>query len=317
MASLNNSIQGNSTKMKLKTLLLFVAATLAGTLRAQTEQTLTVDCGKDIVLCPGDSYAFITAYPLDGEVNNENFDTLFIGQNVRVTGGTEPYTYTWSCDTQTWYDGRFPQNATNFLNNITSANPYIIYTPYNQVTVFRLQVADAKGNVAIDSLTLFQESFTCIMEYPMMLPKENPVYIDGYLGMYGCFPIYYSAVYKDDTINLPTRIEFLPSDSITICAIDSVGCYIKPVTLYAKDFLITSVDEELSDHDVVKLIDNTLVFNNNREKQIRIYSAVGQLLYSGSTANSIFKLPPLKNAGHCICSVIIDKKISSLHLYYK
>ena len=299
-----------------KLLLISVFAVFStGLLRAQTDSTLTVDCGENIVICPGDFYALITSYALDEDLKNENLDTLFIGRNVKVAGGVEPYTYTWSCNAQPWYNGSFSLNANDFLNDITSANPYIIYEPLENVTVFRLQVTDAEGNVAVDSLTLYRETFTCVMEYPYLTSSGNPVYITGNdLGMSSLYPMTHFAVFKGDTIDLPASFEFQRNDSITIFSIDSVGCKVEPATIHYRNIWFTSIDESIINDNVVKLVANTLYFNDASEKQIRIYSTNGQLLYSKNTTDTRLDIPLLKNTNHCVCSVIVNNKSYSFHL---
>ena len=287
----------------------------AVTLKAQTDSTLTIDCGENIVICPGDFYALITSYALVEDLKNENLDTLFIGRNVKVAGGVEPYTYTWSCDAQPWYNGSFSLNANDFLNDITSANPYIIYEPLENVTVFRLQVVDAKGNAAVDSLALLKEHFVCVPEYPYLVSYGNPVYISGDdLGMSSLYPQTHYAVFKGDTIDLPASFEFQKDDSIIIFSIDSVGCNIEPATIYYHNIWFTSINESNA-VDVVKLIGNSLVFNGSSEKQIRIYTINGQLLYSKNTTDTRLDIPLLKDTNHGVCRVIVNNKTYSFHLF--
>ncbi|MBO7433285.1 MAG: hypothetical protein J6U13_05975 [Salinivirgaceae bacterium] len=288
-------------------------------LKAQTDSTLTVDCGGNIVICPDDFYAFITAFALEGDVKNENLDTLFIGRNVKVVGGVEPYTYTWSCDAQPWYNGSFSLDANDFLNDITSANPHIIYEPLKNVTVFRLQVTDAKGLVVVDSLALLRSSFSYYTDAPNDLVEKtegNKIYLTGEQKNMDCLfpPVTYFAVINSDTIALPAFITVQETDSVTIFGIDSVGCHDYP-RKYSGERLLVSINESSAADDNVKLVANTLVFNDNSEKQIRVYSTNGQLLYSKNTTDTRFDLPSLKSVNQCVCSVIVNNKTYSFHLF--
>ena len=278
-------------------------------IQAQTEQPLTVDCGEDIIICPDKCYAFFCIGATD---------TLFIGQNVKITGGVAPYTYAWSCNQQE--QGLKMITASGFLSDTTIANPYFKWSVSTYICPFYLKVTDAKGNIAIDSLTLLREEFLYATTGNADLEKEsvgNQIYLTGeQRDLYSVFPMKYFAVIESDTIALPAYITIQETDSVTIFGIDSLGCKDYPRTFYGK-WLFVSIDEKTADNNAVKLIDNDLVFNTNSEKQIRIYSAVGQLVYSGSTTDSRFKLPALKNIGNCICSVTIDGKTTSLHLFYK
>ena len=304
--------------MKTRLLLLFFAVFSAGLLRAQTDSTLTVDCGKNIVICPGDFYALITSYALNEKERSENLDTLFIGRNVKVTGGVEPYTYTWSCDAQHWYSGSFSLNANDFLNDIASANPYIKYEPLKNVTIFRLQVVDVKGNVAVDSLFLLRETFTYLTDGNNDLVEKNEgnkIYLTGEQPGMDCLfpPMSYFAVIESDTIALPAYVTIQETDSVTIFGIDSIGCHDYPRKELGK-WLLVSIDESIVDDNVVKLVANTLYFNNDFKKQIHIYSTTGQLVYTKITADTSFDIPPLKNVNHCVCSVIVNNKPYSFHL---
>ena len=290
--------------MKVKYLLLIPAIICVGKLQAQNNTPLTVDCGEDIVICPGDIYSCIYG---------DATDTLFIGKNLKVTGGVSPYTYSWSCKTQ-GYD-RWTFTVNDILNNTTIANPYFTRLPEDHKCTFTLKVTDAEGNIAVDSLKLFQESFTCVMEYPYKMANGNPVHISGDdLGMNILFPLKYYAVFKGDTIDLPANFDFQKNDSIIIFTIDSVGCYVEPVTLhYRQIWWANSIDEENATN-YVRLVANTLVFNDDSEKQVYIYSTVGQLLYSKKTAAKNFDLAFLPKTSQYVCSVIVNNKKYSFHL---
>ena len=296
-----------------KLLLISVFAVFStGLLRAQTDSTLTVDCGENIVICPGDFYALIFYSPFDVST-----DTLYIGRNVEVSGGTPPYTYDWSCEPQE--QGLKMVTASDLLNDTTIANPYFKWSPSEYKFPLYLKVTDAKGNIAIDSLYLLWETFTYYLtdgDNDLVGKAEgNKIYLTGEQpGMYCLFPpMSYFAVIESDTIALPAYVTIHETDSVTIFGIDSIGCYDYPRKYWGKWFLV-SINESIADDNVVKLVANTLYFNDASEKQIRIYSTNGQLLYSKNTTDTRLNIPLLKNTNHCVCSVIVNNKSYSFHL---
>jgi len=288
--------------MKNKILVLVFAVLFANGAVGQTKTPLTVDCGENIVICPNDIYAIIY---------EEGEDTLFIGQNVKITGGVSPCTYEWSCKPQG--EGKWKFTTSNILNDTTIRNPYFLRPPKDYICTFTLKVTDANGNVAVDSITILKEEFVYIPEYPRIISKENPVYISGNeIGLASLFPLAHYAIFKGDTVEMPTYFDLQKKDSIIICTIDSVGCYIKPVTLHYGDIWWTSIDDSNATEDYVKLISNTLIFNDNSKKQILIYSTNGILIYYKKTIDVNFELP---NISHCICTVIVNNKKYSFYLF--
>ena len=297
--------------MKTRLLLLFSAIFSVVALRAQTDSTLTVDCGDNIIICPGDFYALIFYSP-----SAVSTDTLYIGRNVEVSGGTPPYTYAWTCKPQE--KTMKMVTASDLLSDTTIMNPYFKWSPSEYKFPLYLKVTDAKGNMAIDSLFLLWETFTYYTDGNNDLVEKtegNKIYLTGEKPDMNCLfpPMSYFAVIESDTIALPAYVTIQETDSVTIFGIDSIGCYDYP-RKYCGKWLLVSTDESIADDNVVKLVANTLYFNSDSEKQIRIYSTTGQLVYTKITADSSFNIPPLKSVNHCVCSVIVNNKPYSFHL---
>ena len=273
----------------------------------EADATLTVDCGENIVICPDDVYAFY----------NEGVDTLYIGRNVEISKGKPPYTYAWTCKPQE--QGLKTITASDLLSDTTIVNPYFIREPADYKCVFNLKVTDANGNEAVDSLSVLFETFTYFTDDANNLAERtdgNQIYLTGEQKNMLCLfpPMSYFAVIESDTIALPAYITIQETDSVTIFGIDSIGCHDYPHKYWGK-WLLVSIDEKNVEADVVKLIANTMVFSDDSEKQIRIYSTIGQLLYSKFTTDTRFDIPSLNNVNHCVCSVIINNKKYSYHLF--
>lgn len=243
-------------------------------------------------------------------------DTLYIGRNVDVSGGTQPYTYSWSCEPQE--QGLKMVTASDLLSDTTIANPYFKWSPSKYKFPLYLKVTDAKGNIAIDSLYLLWETFTQLTDGNDDLVEKiegNKIYLTGEQPGMSCLfpPMSYFAIIESDTIALPAYVTIQESDSVTIFGIDSIGCYDYPRKELGK-WLLVSDDEMLASEDAVKLFSNSLVFNSTSQKQIYIYSTTGQLLYSKNTADTRFNIPSFNNINHCVCRVIVNNKSYSFHL---
>ena len=293
--------------MKVKLLTLILAVASVGSLFAQTEHKLSVDCGEDIVICPDKCYAFFCS---------GSADTLYLGKNVKITGGVAPYTYAWSCKPQ---EQRLKMiSASNLLSDTTIVNPYFKWSPSEYYFPIFLKVTDSEGNIATDSLSLLWESFIYLADGNDNMVRQadgNSIYLTGEQRDMSCMfpPMSYFAVIGADTIALPAFVTVQESDSVTIFGIDSIGCHDYPRKVLGK-WLMVSVDETDVEVDVVKVVSNALVFSDNSEKQIHLYSTNGQLLYSKSTTGTMFDIPMFKNVSHYICSVIVNNKHYSFHL---
>ena len=292
-------------KHKLLTLVLVVAC--AGGLRAQNDSTFKVDCGDNILICPGDLYAVIFS---------DATDTLFIGKNVKIMGGVPPYTYEWSCKTQG--DGSWKVIASTILSDTTILNPYFMRIPYDYKCTFKLKVTDAENNYVIDSLLVLREEFIYLAENSSNLAEktgDSQIYLTGERKDMMCVfpPMNYFAVIESDTMALPAYINIRETDSVTVFGVDSIGCHDYPRKELGKRLLV-SIDESIACNNTMKLIANTLYFNNASEKYIRIYSTNGQLIYSKITTDTAFSIPSLITTKHAVCCVIVNNKQYSIHL---
>ncbi|MEZ5012919.1 MAG: T9SS type A sorting domain-containing protein [Chitinophagales bacterium] len=79
----------------------------------------------------------------------------FLGGSPTAIGGTEPYTYLWTCD---YNIGPIEYTASDLLDDISSPNPQLMELLGGDM-LFGLTVTDADGNVCTDSVTIHVCSF--------------------------------------------------------------------------------------------------------------------------------------------------------------
>jgi len=78
-----------------------------------------------------------------------------LGENVQIMDAVPPYTYSWSCEVETFF---FTYTASDFLNDTTLAQPELIDFGIDSIA-FELTITDAEGNTCSDSISLFICSF--------------------------------------------------------------------------------------------------------------------------------------------------------------
>ncbi|MFT7588285.1 MAG: hypothetical protein ACI959_000492 [Limisphaerales bacterium] len=100
-------------------------------IHATVSAQLIADAGLDTIYCGGDS--------------------IIIGGSPTASGGTAPYTYIWTTKIP-WVLGI--QHASEALDDSTKSNPQLLSVASESVEWFHLNVIDALGEVAIDSVQL-------------------------------------------------------------------------------------------------------------------------------------------------------------------
>lgn len=129
---------------------------------------LKADAGNDLIVCQGDENEYI------------------IGGFPTASGGTGPYTYSWSGK---FYDIKHPTGepswifASDFLDDTTKSNPTI--KEWRNVpeewTTFYLKVEDAAGNIQYDSVRIITSLFMFGGPYklPVTIQKGDSVRFFG------------------------------------------------------------------------------------------------------------------------------------------
>ena len=100
-----------------------------------------------------------------------NLDELILGGDPAASGGTPPYTFSWSCEAHV--NGHV-FNASVFLDDTSSANPS--FRDHYDTLRFRLLVTDSNDSSAVDSVTvLFSEFIMCLLECWEMISEGDSI----------------------------------------------------------------------------------------------------------------------------------------------
>lgn len=147
--------------------------------------------------------------------------------NASISGGTPPYTYSWSCDV--YYqilNFTFHSTASDYLNDTTLANPTFI-SAEDTTVVFHVTVTDSLGNTCQDSVSVLFNIWSFhlgILE--RYISAGDTVQLDGHYSSY-IPPATYS--WSPTTgLSDPTDINTLAfpdtTTVYTLATTDSMGC---------------------------------------------------------------------------------------------
>jgi hypothetical protein len=169
---------------------------------------LKVDAGNDTTYCAG-------FWP----------DTMYLGNNLFIENGTEPFSYRWECRFELTPNLIF--SASDFLNDTTSANPYFTdwLTLPNRFR-FTLHITDAENNTAKDSITVGFSGCGCPTGYQVIhLNKGDSVWLDAGIPSGNIEKTYWEPSYG--LSNPDSSATWCKPDSTmnySIVSIDTFGC---------------------------------------------------------------------------------------------
>ncbi|NBC82461.1 MAG: hypothetical protein GVY19_03670 [Bacteroidetes bacterium] len=250
---------------------------ITGTLNAQ----LQVNAGNDTVICVG----------LQG------VDTTRIGGHPTVSGGVEPYRYTWSAK---YSIGSNTYHASNYLNDTNLANPHIINDPVGKQLNFHLKVTDYNDQQGFDSIVVrFSRYMYTLEDYMANINAGDTIMlgnnIDGGIEplRFAWYPNYNIS---DTTIHNPMAWPDINID-YKVYAIDSVGCKsatdIFEVTVNPVDIEIPKSDKALSIVSPNPIDGSSIIsLRTNIESalQITIINDKGQFIWRDDLRNSSYPI---------------------------
>lgn len=219
--------------------------------------------------------------------------SLILGGNPTISGGTDPYTYTWECNyNYVVGPNTYLLTASDFLDDTTVSNPNLIYTVDSPVTFF-LKVQDYSGQQAFDTIVVSFSSFhTHLLEYNhSMLVGDSVQFVSTPNLSGGIAPLSYLWRPNHGLIDSTSYTNFwvkpTANTSYYLTITDAVGCVVSgsPVFHVFVEYVNLS---ELKD-DVTTLYPNPtngqlfLKCDIENLKNVSIYDLNGTLLNEYST----------------------------------
>ena len=254
---------------------------------------LSVDVGLDTTFCAG--------------LWLHQPDTSFLGSNVMVSGGKEPYDYFWSCNIQLSPTLIF--NASDLLNDTTTANPFFITNYFNNEWItFKLKVTDSVDSSVYDSLNVRFSKFSYHLSYFQEEIKEGDSiqFLGVPLIAGGIEPLsynWYPSDFLSDSTDLAAYAFPDSTMEYSLYAIDAVGC--KSDTMPFYNIIVdnsSGVETYYQDNEKFKLFNgqNEVIINCqdysliDKKKHISVYTISGKILLSDSFLNKEYLISKAK-----------------------
>ena len=292
--------------MKAKLLKTIFSLTILLFLFLNAYPQLTVDAGKDTTFC-------ISMYP----------DSIYLGENVTIKNGTEPYTIAWECKvSRGLYDY---YTASDFLNDSTAVSPYIESWHSNGKWIkFILHVTDSENNYTKDSINVRFSSFGYTLGYFVYeVDKGDSVLFHESSVGGGIAPLNYHWQPTIGLSNPDSLITWCYADSLTeystsydIIAVDSCGCVSEPNQVYEIRIRPTDVREIPSEDESlnIKQIGSKIYFDNKDylAATVKIFSLNGQLIYEQDISDNYLEIGKLNLTKNIyIISISVDNIVGS------
>lgn len=292
--------------MKPKLFKTFFSLAILLFLFLQAYPQFTVDAGKDTTFC-------ISMYP----------DSIYLGDNISIKNGIEPYTIAWECKAP---KGEYDYyTASDFSNDSTAVSPYIEGWYSNGKWIkFILHVTDSENNYAKDTINVRFSTFVYLTGYSVVeLEKGDSILFNSSSIGGGIAPLTFHWQPTIGLTNPDTLVTWCKTDSLTqwrneynVVATDSCGCVSKPNIVYEIWILPTDVREIPSENESlnIKQIGNDIHFNNhlNNKAYISLFSLNGKLLYKSVVTDNRLNISQIiQKKGMYIVRVSIGNKVAT------
>ncbi len=164
-------------------------------------------------------------------VADVKLDSTILIDNIYITSGTEPYTYSWSCDYVSQLGIQYP--ASSFLQDTTVLKPVIShFITVNEPILFHLTITDATGLSCTNDLEVIFSEFVYTLGYVVPVINQGDSISLGGSGVGGGIPPLSYFVVPDYNVTDPmdpfSYVSPDTSTSYAIYAIDSAGCISNP-----------------------------------------------------------------------------------------
>jgi hypothetical protein len=189
------------------------------------------DAGNDTIICVPLNYGALGT----------------LGGSPLVTGGSGPYTYSWSCD---YWIQSFHLTASDFLDDTTIANPSLISNLNNLDSItFHLKVVDGTSQICEDSVKITFSQFGYVLGYAVYyINPGDSIQLPGSTVGGGIGPLKYHwtpTFGLQDSTDVYTWAKPDTTTSYSTIATDSIGCisspslsaivYINPTSIKSKN----------------------------------------------------------------------------------
>ena len=287
--------------------ILIIILTLLLTTCLHTTAQLKVDAGNDVIFCAGD-----------------DFTKVRLGSCPVVSGGVEPYKFTWSGIHQPFPSMRYWIHASDMLDDTTKSNPSFRRMPTEDWFTFYLKVEDAENNIGYDSVKVRSSYFHIYTIGPryVVINRGDSVSLPGNMHFDSNFwPFKYYITPSYGLSDSTNSIGWAKPDTSMYYFMyveNPVGCVSRKV-LY---FVVQVVDTTVVSHKPVNKQEikcyfeqGSLVVNwpggNNPIYGLTVHNLIGQIIHSGQYNEPYLRLTGLglkSNQLYIISIACNDKK---------
>lgn len=254
-----------------------------------TNAQLKVDAGNDVIFCAGD-----------------DFTKVRLGSCPVVSGGVEPYKFTWSGIHQPFPSMRYWIHASDMLDDTTKSNPSFRRMPTEDWFTFYLKVEDAENNIGYDSVKVRSSYFHIYTIGPryVVINRGDSVSLPGNMHFdsnFWPFKYYITPSYGlSDSTNSIGWAKPDTSMNYFMYVENPVGCVSRKVLYFVVDVVDTTIVSYKPDkkQEIQCYFEHgSLVVNlpdgNNSLYSLTVHNLLGQVIHSGQYNEPYLRLTGL------------------------
>lgn len=256
---------------------------------ANSNAQLKVNAGNDVIFCAGD-----------------DFTKVRLGSCPVVSGGVEPYKYTWSGKHQPFSSMRYWIHASDMLDDTTKSNPSLKRLPTEDWFTFYLKVEDAENNIGYDSVKVRSSYFHIYTIGPryVVINRGDSVLLPGNMHFdsnFWPFKYYITPSYGlSDSTNSIGWAKPDTSMSYFMYVENPVGCVSKKVLYLRVEVIDTTIVsyKPVNQQEIQCFFEQgSLVVKwpggNNSLYNLRVNNLNGQIIHSGQYKEQNLRLSGL------------------------
>lgn len=214
---------------------------------------------------------------------NFGFEPYTLGGIPTVEGGTEPYTFAWTC---TYTFGPLIYTEVYYLDNPNTENPKIINSGSDSL-IFYLTVTDAEGNMCADTVEINFCSYvwTADVKFAYIHPGDTTNIGPSVAGNCGPLTFEWSPDYNISDINTESPLVWPEINTQYVSTVtDAAGCVAGGGTFYVYVIPVSINNPEQTIKFQIApnpLTDNSTITIDNANQQvytINFYDAFGRAI---------------------------------------